>query len=120
MYDGKYNDCTDGLQSKLAFIGPLTSNSIYPVKDMARLLEETIVNLNDIFNRYMLFDPEGKFKTNLYRRRDIIEDIINGKNVVCRNGSKIVEVTDLPRELKSLKRIPQVPKKKIGHLKYLF
>ena len=91
----------NGSQGNLAFIGPLTSNSIYPIDELPRLLQETIVNANNIFNRYMLFDPEGKFKTDLYRRRDMIEDIINGKNVLHRKESKIRRLVDLPRELKN-------------------
>ena len=120
MYYSDYNKDNNGSQGNLAFIGPLTSNSIYPIEELPRLLQETIVNANNIFNRYMLFDPEGKFKTDLYRRRDMIEEIINGKNIFYRKESKIRRAVDLPRELKNLKYIPRVPKDEIGRVKYLF
>lgn len=110
-------------KSNLLLIGPLISNTIYPVHDLPLLIEQTVVNINNVYNKYLLNDPKGKLRTNLYHRCDMLEQIISGKNVFYtrdRDFHRSNETKNKEKKsIQNIKYIPRINARDAGKLKTL-
>ena len=128
-YNGSRDSVVDTSDSLL--IGPLLSNTMYTLTDLPFLIEQTVININNVYNKYLLVDPNGQFNTNLYKRSDMIEQIINGKNILYMRRNSMLynnhnhdnndEDRNNPtqKKIKNVKYISRISKQDSGYMKML-
>ena len=128
-YNGSRDSVVDTSDSLL--IGPLLSNTMYTLIDLPFLIEQTVININNVYNKYLLVDPNGQFNTNLYKRSDMIEQIINGKNILYMRRNSMLynnhnhdnndEDRNNPtqKKIKNVKYISRISKQDSGYMKML-
>ena len=128
-YNGSRDSVVDTSDSLL--IGPLLSNTMYTLTDLPFLIEQTVININNVYNKYLLVDPNGQFNTNLYKRSDMIEQIINGKNILYMRRNSMLynnhnhdnndEDRNNPtqKKIENVKYISRISKQDSGYMKML-